>query len=248
MVLVRLAYVADLPVPAELVALAASGMPAPRRPAPPRRAGDARRRRRRRARRRAPVAAARRQTIRPAARCGRRSNSPRPSPKRRRARHRPRRSRRWTRCRRALPRSSRCSTNGARRCCARISRAHVHLVHFEPGRIEFRPADGAPRDLANRLGQLLERMDRHALADRGIARPRATPTLRQRRKPARRANCGTRWPRTRWCGRCSKPFPARRSRRCASALPPRPKPATDGEEPGADEADPDEANAEEDET
>jgi DNA polymerase-3 subunit gamma/tau len=33
--------------------------------------------------------------------------------------------------------------------------AHVHLVHFEPGRIEFRAADEAPRDLANRLGQLL---------------------------------------------------------------------------------------------
>jgi DNA polymerase-3 subunit gamma/tau len=33
--------------------------------------------------------------------------------------------------------------------------AHVHLVRFEPGRIEFRPAVGAPRDLSNRLGQLL---------------------------------------------------------------------------------------------
>jgi DNA polymerase-3 subunit gamma/tau len=33
--------------------------------------------------------------------------------------------------------------------------SHLHLVHFEPGRIEFRPAEGAPRDLANRLGQLL---------------------------------------------------------------------------------------------
>ena len=33
--------------------------------------------------------------------------------------------------------------------------SHIHLVHFEPGRIEFRPAAGAPRDLANRLGQLL---------------------------------------------------------------------------------------------
>jgi DNA polymerase III subunit gamma/tau len=33
--------------------------------------------------------------------------------------------------------------------------AHVHLVRFEPGRIEFRPAVGAPRDLANRLGKLL---------------------------------------------------------------------------------------------
>ncbi|HWK44845.1 MAG TPA: DNA polymerase III subunit gamma/tau [Stellaceae bacterium] len=31
----------------------------------------------------------------------------------------------------------------------------VHLVRFEPGRIEFRPAEGAPRDLANRLGQKL---------------------------------------------------------------------------------------------
>jgi DNA polymerase-3 subunit gamma/tau len=33
--------------------------------------------------------------------------------------------------------------------------SHLHLVHFEPGRIEFRPAEGAPKDLANRLGQLL---------------------------------------------------------------------------------------------
>ena len=33
--------------------------------------------------------------------------------------------------------------------------SYCHLVRFEPGRIEFRPAEGAPRDLANRLGQLL---------------------------------------------------------------------------------------------
>src|SRR5262249_36486693 len=33
--------------------------------------------------------------------------------------------------------------------------SHVHLVAFEPGRIEFRPQPIAPRDLANRLGQLL---------------------------------------------------------------------------------------------
>ena len=33
--------------------------------------------------------------------------------------------------------------------------SNIHLVSFEPGRIEFRPAEGAPRDLANRLGQLL---------------------------------------------------------------------------------------------
>jgi DNA polymerase-3 subunit gamma/tau len=31
----------------------------------------------------------------------------------------------------------------------------VHLVHFEPGRIEFRQTENAPRDLANRVGQLL---------------------------------------------------------------------------------------------
>ena len=33
--------------------------------------------------------------------------------------------------------------------------ANVHLVRFEPGRIELRPTEGAPRDLANRLGKLL---------------------------------------------------------------------------------------------
>ena len=33
--------------------------------------------------------------------------------------------------------------------------SHVHLVSFEPGRIEFRPTALAPRDLANKLGQLL---------------------------------------------------------------------------------------------
>jgi DNA polymerase-3 subunit gamma/tau len=33
--------------------------------------------------------------------------------------------------------------------------SHVHFVAFEPGRIEFRPQEAAPRDLANRLGQLL---------------------------------------------------------------------------------------------
>jgi DNA polymerase-3 subunit gamma/tau len=32
----------------------------------------------------------------------------------------------------------------------------VHLVHFEPGRIEFRPDATAPRDLAGRLGRLLQ--------------------------------------------------------------------------------------------
>jgi DNA polymerase-3 subunit gamma/tau len=34
-------------------------------------------------------------------------------------------------------------------------REHVHLIAFEPGRIEFCPADGAPSNLANRVSQLL---------------------------------------------------------------------------------------------
>jgi DNA polymerase III subunit gamma/tau len=34
-------------------------------------------------------------------------------------------------------------------------REHVHLISFEPGRIEFRPADGTPSNLANRISQLL---------------------------------------------------------------------------------------------
>ncbi len=34
-------------------------------------------------------------------------------------------------------------------------RHNIHLVHFEPGRLEFRPGAHAPRDLANKLGALL---------------------------------------------------------------------------------------------
>jgi DNA polymerase III subunit gamma/tau len=33
--------------------------------------------------------------------------------------------------------------------------SHCHVVHFEPGRIELRVTEAAPRDLPNRLGQLL---------------------------------------------------------------------------------------------
>jgi DNA polymerase III subunit gamma/tau len=56
---------------------------------------------------------------------------------------------------------------------------HLHLVHFEPGRIEFRPALGAPRDLANRLGQLLGEWTgtRWLIA---ISEAEGEPTLRQR--------------------------------------------------------------------
>src|SRR3546814_1299268 len=31
----------------------------------------------------------------------------------------------------------------------------VHVVRYEPGRLEFRPSPQAPRDLANRIGQKL---------------------------------------------------------------------------------------------
>ena len=34
-------------------------------------------------------------------------------------------------------------------------RNHVHLVDFEPGRVEFRPTEAAPRTLANELGEKL---------------------------------------------------------------------------------------------
>jgi len=36
----------------------------------------------------------------------------------------------------------------------------VHLVHFATGRIEFRPGEHAPRDLANRIGHLLSEWTR----------------------------------------------------------------------------------------
>jgi DNA polymerase-3 subunit gamma/tau len=59
--------------------------------------------------------------------------------------------------------------------------ANLHLVHFEPGRIEFRPAAGAPRDLANRLGQLLGEWTgaRWLIA---ISEAEGEPTLRQRQE------------------------------------------------------------------
>jgi DNA polymerase III subunit gamma/tau len=56
--------------------------------------------------------------------------------------------------------------------------SHVHLVHFEPGRIEFRPASEAPRDLANRLGELLREWTgiRWMIA---VSEAEGEPTLRQ---------------------------------------------------------------------
>jgi DNA polymerase-3 subunit gamma/tau len=56
--------------------------------------------------------------------------------------------------------------------------AHVHLVRFEPGRIEFRPAVGAPRDLANRLGQLLSGWTRTRWVV-SVSSEEGEPTLRE---------------------------------------------------------------------
>ena len=60
----------------------------------------------------------------------------------------------------------------------RVNLEHnVHLVHLEPGRIEFRPTPRAPRTLANDLQQQSARPDRRALD-------------RFHRQPGRRAHPG----------------------------------------------------------
>ena len=61
----------------------------------------------------------------------------------------------------------------------------VHLVHFEPGRIEVRPAAGAPRDLTNRLGQLLsEWTGRRWLI--AVSEAEGEPTLREQEEGRQR--------------------------------------------------------------
>ena len=68
----------------------------------------------------------------------------------------PGRRRRSTRCRRISPRpASHCSEAHREAITYAQLRSLVHLVAFEPGQIEFRPGEGAPRDLASRLGQKL---------------------------------------------------------------------------------------------
>jgi DNA polymerase-3 subunit gamma/tau len=54
----------------------------------------------------------------------------------------------------------------------------VHLVNCEPGRVEFRPAASAPRELANRLGQLLSEWTgiRWLIA---VSEAEGEPTLRE---------------------------------------------------------------------
>jgi DNA polymerase III subunit gamma/tau len=58
-------------------------------------------------------------------------------------------------------------------------REHLHLIAFEPGRIEFCPAEGAPGNLANRISQLLgEWTGQRWLVARSEASP-GEPTLRE---------------------------------------------------------------------
>jgi DNA polymerase III subunit gamma/tau len=63
--------------------------------------------------------------------------------------------------------------------CAHL-KEHVHLIAFEPGRIEFRPADGAPSNLANRISQLLgEWTGERWLVARSETEGQGEPTLRE---------------------------------------------------------------------
>jgi DNA polymerase-3 subunit gamma/tau len=55
---------------------------------------------------------------------------------------------------------------------------HVHLVRFEPGRLEFRPGERAPANLPNRVGELLSRWtgQRWVVA---VSNEAGQPTLRE---------------------------------------------------------------------
>jgi DNA polymerase-3 subunit gamma/tau len=60
-------------------------------------------------------------------------------------------------------------------------RAHVHPVHFEPGRIEIRTTPQAPANLANRMGELLGRWTgRRWLVT--VSQENGEPTLEEREK------------------------------------------------------------------
>jgi len=65
-------------------------------------------------------------------------------------------------------------------------RAGVHVVRFAPGRIEFRPAEGAPRDLAARLGKELGAVtgERWIVSVSGAS---GAPTIEEARRAAEQA-------------------------------------------------------------
>ena len=241
MVLVRLAYVADLPAPAELVR-SLQGMPAPPAalskaapPPPPRREAAA------------PVAAA---VARPSAGGALRASVELAEAEPEMAPSAP--SAPPVAALEPMPQSFAevVALFDKRREAVLRSHlaAHVHLVHFEPGRIEFRPAPGAPRDLANRLGQLLSEWTgtRWLIA---VSEAEGEPTLRQRQeqREAELRNGVAAHPLVQ---AVLETFPgatiaAVRERFAAAAA----SPAADGEEAGAnevDEADSGEANTGED--
>lgn len=241
MVLVRLAYVADLPAPAELVR-SLHGMPARAAPAAPAALSEAAPPPPPRREAAAPVAAA---VARPSAGGALRASvelaeaelemapsAPSAPPARPVAALEP------------MPQSFAAVVALFDKRREAVLRSHLaaylHLVHFEPGRIEFRPAPGAPRDLANRLGQLLSEWTgtRWLIA---ISEAEGEPTLRQRQeqREAELRNGVAAHPLVQ---AVLETFPgatiaAVRERFAAAAA----SPAADGEELGANEAD--EANS-----
>ncbi|MEQ8192952.1 MAG: DNA polymerase III subunit gamma/tau [Rhodospirillales bacterium] len=60
---------------------------------------------------------------------------------------------------------------------------YLHLVSFEPGRVEFRPAEGAPSNLAGRLGEFLkaETGERWVVS---VSRAEGAATVQQQRNAA----------------------------------------------------------------
>ncbi len=179
MVLVRLAYVADLPAPAELVR-SLQGMPAPAAPAPPAGPSDTARPPPSRREVAPPVAAA---VARPSAGGALRASVELAEAELEMAPSAP--SDPPVAALEPMPQSfgEVVALFDKRREAVLRSHlaAYLHLVHFEPGRIEFRPAPGAPRDLANRLGQLLSEWTgtRWLIA---VSEAEGEPTLRQRQE------------------------------------------------------------------
>ena len=172
MVLVRLAYVADLPAPADLVAQL--GMARRRR-------ASAARRRPRVARRRARAGAGRRQRRRrrlgtPAQRVAVRAAA---------APARGADGRAGAAAAAELSRGGRAFRETSRGAAAHASlRRMCTSCISSPAASSFRLDDGAPRDLANRLGKLLGAMDRRSA---GWSASRASPASRRLREQAERA-------------------------------------------------------------
>ncbi len=121
--------------------------------------------------------------------------------------------------------------------------AHLHLVHFEPGRIEFRPAADAPRDLANRLGQLLGEWTgaRWLIA---VSEVEGEPTLRQRQEQ-RETELRNGIAAHPLVQAVLETFPGATIAAVREHLPAAAGEAENGEEPDADELDTEEADTEE---